>query len=269
MCESLNEVYDSYINDQINEQLNNSTKELNRELINKIPLTHSYTNSVNIAVGRQRTGKTFSILKEIIKISSVHPETHLLIYVNQSGSPTADSTMTALSKLIKVPIVYVSEDEFIPLIKNILIYKELYNTIKDQHLEERIDDNQQADLFETLHINDYSRQWLHTLILLEDCAKSKLLTNEKSYVNQLMTKCGHIQSSFFLAVQYWKALNANIKANVSTIFIFAGFSRQQLSYILYQSNLPYTLNEIYNKYKLLSGHDKMIIDSYGGNVTIE
>jgi len=269
MCESLNEVYDTFITDKINEQLINNTEELNRELIKKIPLTHSYTNSVNIAVGRQRTGKTFSILKEIIKISSVHPETHLLIYVNQSGSPNADSTMTALNKLVKVPIVYVSEDEFIPLIKNIIAYKELYNTIKDQHLEERIADEQQAELFETLHINDYSRQWLHTLILLEDCAKSKLLTNEKSYVNQLMTKCGHIQCSFFLAIQYWKALNANIKANVSSIFIFAGFSRQQLSYILYQTNLPYSLSEIYDKYKLLNGHDKMIVDSYGGEVSFE
>jgi hypothetical protein len=54
---SFDEVYDSYISDRINEQLNNKSEELDRELIKPIRLTNCYTNSVNIAVGRQRTGK--------------------------------------------------------------------------------------------------------------------------------------------------------------------------------------------------------------------
>ena len=264
--DSLNSVYDSYITDQINEQLNNCEEQLDRELIKPIPLTNCYTNSVNIAVGRQRTGKTYSIIKEIIKISNVHPETHLLIYVNQTGRK-GDDTMEAMKTLIKCPVIYVSESEFIPTIQNIMRWKELYNTIKDEGIENEIVDEQRDELFEVLRINDFNRQWLHTLILLEDCAKSKLLTNEKSFTNQLLTKCGHIQCSFFLAVQYWKALNSNIKANASTIFIFAGFSRQQLSFILYQTNIPYSMNEIYERYKELKGHEKMIADSYGGNLT--
>ena len=263
---SFDEVYDSYISDRINEQLNNKSEELDRELIKPIRLTNCYTNSVNIAVGRQRTGKTYTIIKEIIKITNVHPETHLMLYVNQTGR-RQDDTMEAMKTLIKCDVVYVSENDFVPLIQEILRWKELYNTIKDQHLEDEIIDEQKEQLFNVLHINDFSRRWLHTLILLEDCAKSKLLTNEKSFTNQLLTKCGHIQCSFFLAIQYWKALNSNIKANVSTVFVFAGFSRQQLSYILYQTNLPYSFNEIFERYKQLSGHQKMIVDSYNGNLT--
>ena len=262
---SFDEVYDSYINDRIEEKLNNNREELDRELIKPIRLTNCYTNSVNIAVGRQRTGKTYTIIKEIIKICNVHPETHLFIYVNQSGR-CQDDTMEAMKSLIKCDVVYVSENDFVDFIQEILRWKELYNTIKDQHLEDEIIDEQKQQLFDILHINDFDSRRLPTLILLEDCAKSKLLTNEKSFTNQLLTKCGHIQCSFFLAVQYWKALNSNIKANVSTIFIFAGFSRQQLAYILYQTNLPYSFNEIYEQYKHLTNHEKMIVDSYGGNL---
>lgn len=77
------EVYDSYISDRIEEQLNGNREKLDRELIKPIILANCYTN--NIAIGHQLTGKTFLIIKEIIKISSVHTETHLLLYVNQTG----------------------------------------------------------------------------------------------------------------------------------------------------------------------------------------
>ena len=65
----------------------------------------------------------------------------------------------------------------------------MYNTIKDRQIENEIIDEQRDELFEVLRINDYSRRWLHTLVLLEDCAKLKLLINEKSFTNQLLTKC--------------------------------------------------------------------------------
>ena len=38
-----------------------------------------------------------------MKISNVHPETHLLIYVNQTGR-RGDDTMEAMKTLIKCPI---------------------------------------------------------------------------------------------------------------------------------------------------------------------
>ena len=61
-------------------QITNETKEemkkisqqkkqrLSSALIIKIPASNSYYNSVNIAVGRQRSGKTHSIIQEIINI---------------------------------------------------------------------------------------------------------------------------------------------------------------------------------------------------------
>ena len=55
--------------------------------------------------------------------------------------------------------------------------------------------------------------------------------------------------------------HTNLKSNLSTIYIFSGYSRQQLNYILYQINVNASMKEIYDKYKQLSEHGKIIIDS--------
>ena len=54
-------------------------------IITKIHATYCYYNSVNIAVGLQRSGKTYTIIEEIINISKVCPNTHMLIYTNKTG----------------------------------------------------------------------------------------------------------------------------------------------------------------------------------------
>lgn len=265
MNESIESLYSTYTNDRVQSQLTQNRATIERELIEKIPYTNCYRNTINIAVGRQRTGKSVSITTEIIKIAEISLETHLLVHIDRNGSQ-GDDSFKALAPLIKIPIVYLSEDEAEGYIKNLLMYKDLYNTIKDEHLEDKIVDEQKEALLKVLYINDLDKKYLHTLIFCEDCAKSKYITTDNSYFNKLMIQCGHIQCSFFLAVQYWKALSTNIKANVSTIFVFAGFSRQQLGVILFQTNIPYTISQLYEKYMLLKGHDKMVVDSYGGNV---
>ncbi|EAY03860.1 hypothetical protein TVAG_443480 [Trichomonas vaginalis G3] len=149
------------------------------------------------------------------------------------------------------------------------MYKELYNTIKKQGLEDKIIDKQRDELFETLSISNFDREFLHSLIFLDDAVKSKLITNEKSYFNQLLTQCRHIQCSFFMAVQYFKALSTNIKSNLSTLFIFSGFSRQQLNVMLYQVNLPMSINELYTQYQQLGEHEKIIVDLNKGGVKFD
>ena len=81
------------------------------------------------------------------------------------------------------------------------------------------------------------------------------------YVNNLMTKCRHMQCSFFVIIHYWKALSTNLKSNLSTIYIFNGYSKQQLSYILYQINVNASLYTLYDQYRQLSEHGKLVIDS--------
>ena len=264
----LHDVYNEYINDIIKEELNKNKGSLSKEVLSKIPYSNVYYNSITAAIGKQFKGKTLSIIKEIIIISNTSPYSHALIYINRNGSE-CDDTFESLKHLIHIPIIYLSHDEAEDYLKKLIMYKELYNTIKKENLEDRIVDEQKDDLFKTLFINDFSREFLHTLVFLDDAVKSKLISNEKSYFNQLLTQCRHIQCSFFMAVQYFKALSTNIKSNISTLFIFSGFSRQQLNVMLYQVNLPLSINELYYKYQHLSEHGKLIVDTVKGNVVFD
>ena len=259
--------YDDFIDDLMKDNANNNKGELHSELLNKIPLTESYTNSISVAVGKQRSGKTRKIIKEIIKISKMHKETHMLVYVNKTGQET-DKTFESFKDLIKCPIVYCSQDECEEKLKDLIEYKNLYAQIIKEGWQEMVVDEQKQELFDALEISDFSRPYLHTLVLLDDIANSPMLKKPTTYLNSLMTQCAHINMSFFLAVQYWIGLPTPIKSQVSVIYLFGGFSKQQVRYMLQQITLEDPFNVIWTKYCQLKNRDFMTVDVIGGEYHI-
>ena len=254
---------------EIHECLEMNKNNINKERLQRIHKDcHVFYNSVNVFCGRQGSGKTFSSMKEAIKISRISPETHLLIVICKDETST-DPTVESLKPLLNIPIVYVEEDEAIEYVKNLLEYKRFYDFIKAEHLENKIVDEQVEEVFDVLHINDWKRKWLHTLIIFNDIAKSKLLKRPDGYFNQLFPICRHIQCSFFLNVQFWKSIQTEIKANITTAFIFGGFSRQQFLYIIHQLPVSVGTDELFNAYKQLSKNEKMIINCETSKVSIE
>ena len=257
------------LDDMIDYCLYKNKPKLTQELITEIhPDINVPYNSLNIAVGRQRSGKTQTIIREIIKISNICPRTHLLIYINKDGLQN-DPTFESLKPLIKIPIIYVPEDKAEKVVQEILKWKHFYNDIKKNHWEDKIIDRQIAELFKKLFINNFNNLTLHTIIFFEDSANCKLFKKPTNYFNQLFTKLAHVQCSVFFAVQFWKSLPSEVKANVSTVFIFPNFSKQQLGYIIAQVPLPYTKDQIYAAYQRLSEHQKMIVDVNNQKIKFE
>jgi len=240
---------------------------LKNALITRIPATYCYYNSVNIAVGRQNSGKTDGIIEEIINISKICPNTHMLIYTNKTGLPT-DTTFETLKEKIQIPIRYVSHDNLEEYLQEFLMWKQFYKEVREQELYDQIHEDQLYELFDKLQINDFESPFLHTLILMDDVAQAKILKNKKTYIQEMMTQCRHINCSFFLTVQFWGALTTNIKENVSTIFLFGGYSRKSLSYIFSQTNTPIDIEDFWNMYRSLKNHEKIIIDSRNNTVEI-
>ena len=257
------------LDDMIEDCLRHNEVNINKERLTPIhDKVNVFYNSVNVFCGRQGSGKTFTSMKEAIKISRISPETHLLIVICKDETST-DPTVESLKPLLNIPIVYVEEDEAIEYVKNLLEYKRFYDFIKAEHLENKIVDEQVEEVFDVLHINDWKRKWLHTLIIFNDIAKSKLLKRPDGYFNQLFPICRHIQCSFFLNVQFWKSIQTEIKANITTAFIFGGFSRQQFLYIIHQLPVSVGTDELFNAYKQLSKNEKMIINCETSKVSIE
>ena len=251
-----------------------SCLQMNKQHINKEKLQCIHKdcnvmyNSVNVLCGRQGSGKTFTSMKESIKISMLSPETHLLVIVCKDETST-DPTIESLKPLLQIPVVYVKGDEAVAYVQNLLEYKRFYDFIKSEHLENKIVDEQVEEVFEVLHISDWKRKWLHTLILFNDIAKSKLLKRADGYFNQLFPICRHIQCSFFLNVQFWKSIQTEIKANITTAFIFGGFSRQQFLYIIHQLPVSVGSDELFDVYKHLNKNEKIIINCETTDIAVE
>jgi hypothetical protein len=232
---------------------------ITKERLRKIPRTHTYANSLNVFVGRQRSGKSYQAIQEIIKISRVDPNAHLVVYINENGT-SDDDTFKRFKELIELPIAYVKYSEAEKFLKKLIEYKEIYNNIKTEHAEKEIPKECLPELLDNLYIDDLDKEHLHTLILMEDATTQKTVKDSTNYVNHLMTKCAHIQCSFFVLIHYWKALTPNLKSNIYTVYIYPGYSRQQLIYILYQTNLPDSNKDVYEIYRKLKGHQKLVVD---------
>lgn len=87
---------------------------------------------------------------------------HLFVYVTKNGDEN-DKSFHSLKHLIKIPYVTVSEidSEFIAA-------KNLYYLIRREHIKDKIMDEQLEDLFKTLNIKDFNKEFLHTLVLFVD-----------------------------------------------------------------------------------------------------
>ena len=262
------QTYSTTIQDKISKTLNKNKHLLQASRHRIIPNTNIYLNSVNIFVGRQGSGKSVQCIKEIIKISENHPETHLLIYLNKTGEETDYSAFEPLKKLIKIPILYVSHENATQALEMLNKYKKIYNDIKINHLDNELPKNLRRELCNKLYINDLSRPYLHTLIMFEDTVDSPVLKNKM--VLEMFTKCRHYNVSCFLLVQFWKGLSPTIKENVSTIFYFGGSTPRQFYHMMSQAAVNVEDNhELFQHYRQLSQQDKMIIDNYTHNVHFE
>lgn len=250
---SLNDI----VKDKVNEVLTSKKKDMSGAFINKIhPEINVRYNSVNVIVGKQGQGKTVIALEEVIKISLMNTH-HLLIYVTKDGSES-DRSFTALKSLIEphLPIITVSETDAEKTIEKIIKAKNEYYIIKNNHLEDKLRDPKlnitegEIDmLFDTLHVDDFNKKYLHTLVLFDDISNSKLFANETSYFSQLLRRCRHTNMTFFLLIQGWKGLKPHIKNEITTLMIFPCFNKQQLRYIYSQSASNLCFDDFYEKYE--------------------
>jgi hypothetical protein len=243
--------------------------QLARERIQKIhPDLHTYRNSINILVGKQGLGKSFTAFREIIKISFADPTTHLLFIINKDGKSN-DATFNVIQNLIQIPVVFFSYDDAVDQIKELLRYKDLYNKIKVEHLENEIQDEQIEELCHVLQIRDLSLPFLNTIIYFDDCANNKLFKSSTMFFPQLIATCRHNGLTFFFASQFWKGMSTELKSNALTIYIFRDFSKQQLEYILQQTPLKYEKSRILGIYRTLRQHDKLVVDVITGRITVD
>lgn len=217
-------------------------------------------NSVNVIVGKQSLGKTVIAIEEIIKIALLNSH-HMLIYITKTGDEN-DLSFQALKKLILMPIITIAETQAKDYIQTLIDYKNLYYQIKREQLEDRIVDEQKNDMFDYLHIKDFSRKFLHTLVLFDDISNNKLFNNEEGFFPQQIKRCRHTNISYFLLIQGWKGIKPFVKNEITTLFIFPCYNRQQLRFIYSQSASNLDFEDFYSLYNEMVRYKNKNPDSH-------
>ena len=204
-------------------------------------------NSVNVIVGKQSLGKTVIALEEIIKIGYMHTH-HLLIYVTKDGEEN-DRSWQTLKSLIEIPIVLVSEENAQACVDELIAAKSLYYRVRRERTKNILNPQQKQDMFDVLQVENFERPFLHTILLFDDISNSKLFSSEESFFSQLLRRCRHNNLTFYLLIQGWKGIKPHIKNEITTLYIFPGFNKQQVRYIYSQSASSLDFDDFYQVYK--------------------
>ena len=160
------------------------------------PNLHFRYNSFNVAVGPQGSGKTTFLITELIYLSQINSAYDTILYVGSNG---LDKTFEYFKDQIAIPIYYVEFNDFSKT------FVEYLNTKVGEH-----------------HIYD----------IFEDA--SFLFEFENKELFNFFCRLRHYRVTFWMNIHFWKSLNASLKTQISSIYLFPGFYKQNLRYIFNQ-----------------------------------
>lgn len=220
-------------------------------------------NSLNIIVGAQGKGKSHIVLRDIIQISRIPGAAHLIVYISKNGVIN-DSTFEAQRELIKLPIKVISDSNAENYLKELDLWKELYDKYVNNNT--RLDEEKINKMLSFLCISQLNSQAkpLNTIILCEDFIKSKLL--KSAYFTNYITQLRHKHSIVYVNVQFFKAIPTDYKNNCTSFFIFNGFSRQKMGYIYQQVVMPIEFEDLWRRYCCMKNHDFILVNTREGSI---
>ena len=263
-------------------------KEIEGALIK--PLSPDYpfsTNGIYFLIGKPGSGKTYWLWKHIMITEKLfkHPYYNKIIFCSTSGK--ADKTSEVLSKNIKTKINYVSEDELMNYLKKHIKRKTKYYAMVKHVLSKLKETSEEMarlinkhSLFDIEDRIAYISNKLvkynttaypyHTLIILDDCAGSDLLKNGNSEFIRLLTKTRHYNLTCIMAFQTLRFVHLNAKRMATDIICYSGFSKEDFTALLMQTNNNLDVKSTVNEYLQHDDpHDKFIMNITAGEYYFE
>ena len=258
----------AHTNRLLQQSLNDASNVLHKSHITCIhPEVFLKYSSVNVFMGKQGTGKTFTLMKELVKLSLIDCDVHLIVMVTRDGRQ--DDTLESVKDNITIPCVYVSYDNVVEYLHELVFYKLVYNKIISEHLEDSIDNEQRDEVLEALHIDSFSRQSLQEVIVFDDAAYSAILSKSGSEVISMIHEARHYKFIFCFCIQGVKSIPLPIKEQMTTLFLFPGFIRQKLFTIYNQSGITsLEYDEFRDLYHNLQPSDYLLVDCQRGTVKV-
>ena len=254
----------AYSNRLLQHSLDASSNKLTKGRIACIhPEIYIKYSSVNVFLGKQGTGKTFTLIRELVKMSLIDSDVHLIVMVTRDGRQ--DDTLESVKDNITIPCVYVSYENVIEYLHELVFYKLIYEKIISEHIEDSIDDEQIEEVLSALHLQSFARQSLQEVIVFDDAAYSAILSNPSSEVISMIHQARHYRFIFCFCVQGIKSIPLPIKEQMTTLFLFPGFIQQKLFTIYNQSGITdIEYDEFRDVYRSMQPRDYLLVDCQRG-----
>lgn len=208
-------------------------------------------NSFNLCIGNQGTAKTATVMGEFIKLSQVEHDYHMIIFVSDTPD---DHTRSVLSEYINIPMMKIPYAEAEEKFEEVVRLKEQYNAMVDGAKDK------DPRILSPLRVDDFSKKRLHTILFFDDAA-GIFDKNSKSKFRKWFCEIRHTNTTVFCNVQSWGHISAELKSQLTNVFLFGGFSRERLQYIWKQIPNALDFDAFFYKYSMLKPFQKMIINT--------
>ena len=220
-------------------------------------------NSVNLVIGKRGSGKTYTTLREILKLALTgHKEYTQLHYITDKARDdtvdkfrdafkkaqiwfnwvpvrNAEKLITALAKAKAMKQEEQSEED----------YRALCKALSSNPIEEEDDAAREASLEDGLP---------HTIVIFDDCIG--LFAKNTSLARKLFEN-RQARITYFLLLQDVSGLSASMKSNVDSLRLFGGFPRHKYNVLMYQ--MP-PIDMDYDDYSQLDQHGWLEVDFIDG-----
>jgi hypothetical protein len=218
---SLSSLTNKLIRSQLSED--DDSKRLQSEIHPEILFRY---NSINLLISRRGIGKTFTVMKEVIKLSQLPNCAGYSAFIYVSDK-TNDETVNEMIKLIKLKVHLVSYSNLLKVLYDLIDSKNAYADALEKGITEQIIEESKKDILSALDLETFTQSIPHTVILLDDTINILRDTKNKPIVN-LLFQNRQPRLTIFICIQDMYGISPQIRRNCDTIFLFAGLTDKHL-----------------------------------------
>lgn len=191
------------------------------------PQCNIFYNSLNVCIGKPGTGKTCFLMMELMKIAQIQHKYRDVVYISHTDG-ALDKTFEALKDAIGLQVYGVDFWKATPQL--------------DQYFKKKM-----ADL------NDTS----HTMVIVEDA--TFLFSKPSEMWMNWIIRLRHLRCTLWLNVHQWKSLHMFVRSQITTLFIFPGYSALEVSNIFRQLVTPIAYKDFIGRYMGIQGRQVVFI----------
>jgi hypothetical protein len=180
-------------------------------------------NSINLYIGRRGSGKTFNVLRELIKLSLLRDKGGYNSFVYCTDK-TNDATVNELLPLIKLKTRVVSYDDMRAFLPDLIDAKAAYQDMIDKGVsEDYITEESRNDILTAVDEDEFHDTTPSTVVLYDDAINILKLPKNRPLLN-LLFQNRQPKITYFLCMQDCFGLPPQIKRNLDSFVLFGGFN---------------------------------------------